>query len=72
MLVVGYWLPVTLDILFNLVKSVSIVLFGQFLYRKTHLCNHCEFLPGLLLLKNSCCFCRFLVLLVSKALEIAQ
>ena len=41
--VVGYWLPVTLDILFNLVKSVSKVLFGQFLYQKTcHLCNHCH------------------------------
>ena len=30
MIVVGFWLPVTLNILFSLVKSVSIVLSGQF------------------------------------------
>ena len=32
MVVVGFWLPVTLNILFNLVKSVSIVLSGQFFF----------------------------------------
>ena len=41
--IVGYWLPVTLDILFNLVKSVSTVLLGQFLYQKTcYFCDHCH------------------------------
>ena len=44
MVVVGFWLPVTLNILFNLVKSVSIVLSGQFFfYQNTcHICGHCH------------------------------
>ena len=54
MVVVGYWLSVTLDTLFNLVKFVSIVLFGQFFNRKIIV----MFLLRHLLLKNSCCFCR--------------
>ena len=57
MVIVGYCLPVTLDILFNLVKSVSIVHFGQFLYQKTcHLCNHCHVFAKALDIKEQLLF----------------
>ena len=57
MVIVGYWLLVTLDILFNLVKSVSITLFGQFLYKKTcHLQNHCHVFAKALVLEEQLLF----------------
>ena len=40
MVVFGFWLPVTLNILFNLVKSVSIVLSGQFYWYLWVICHH--------------------------------
>ena len=55
--VVGYWFPVTLDILFNLVKSISIVLLGQFLYQKiSHLCDHCHAFAMALIIKEQLLF----------------
>ena len=67
MVVVGCWLPVTPDILFNLVKSVSTVLFEQFLYQKTcHLCNHCRVFAKALVAEKQLLFLQsFLVLLIS-------
>ena len=57
MVVVGFWLPVTLNILFNLVKSVSIVLSGHFFFIRTPAIYVVTVMLLLwhLLLKNSCC-----------------
>ena len=69
MAVVGFWLPVTQNILFNLVKSVSIVLSGQFFYQSTcHLCGHCNTIVMALVIEEQLLFLKSF--LVSKALEL--